>query len=46
MRGIYVLNPDPALRVENTWINIYDLLSIDKPASPFQNRQTDDQSGA
>src|SRR5690606_32611636 len=46
MRGIYVFNPDLALKVEDAWINIYDLLGIDKPAPPFQNHQTDDQSSA
>jgi hypothetical protein len=36
MRGIYVFNPDLALKVEDAWINIYDLLGIDKPAPPFR----------
>ncbi|SFN10751.1 ankyrin repeat domain-containing protein [Nitrosomonas communis] len=31
MRGIYVFNPYLALKVEGEWINIYDLLAIDKP---------------
>ncbi|TYP88153.1 MULTISPECIES: UvrD-helicase domain-containing protein [Nitrosomonas] len=31
MRGIYVFNPCLALKVEGEWINIYDLLTIDKP---------------
>ncbi|MCW5607700.1 MAG: hypothetical protein KIT26_06495 [Nitrosomonas sp.] len=31
MRGIYVFNPGLALKVESNWINIYDLLAIDKP---------------
>lgn len=31
MRGIYVFNPFLALKVEREWINIYDLLAIDKP---------------
>ncbi|SDW91645.1 UvrD-helicase domain-containing protein [Nitrosomonas communis] len=31
MRGIYVFNPCLALKVEGEWINIYDLLAIDKP---------------
>lgn len=46
MRGIYVFNPDLALKVEDAWINIYDLLGIEKPASSFQSHQTGDQSGA
>lgn len=33
MRGIYVLNPGLALKVESNWINIYDLLAIDKPVN-------------
>lgn len=32
IRGTYVFNPGLALKVEGEWINIYDLLAIDKPA--------------
>nr|WP_281721563.1 ankyrin repeat domain-containing protein [Nitrosomonas nitrosa] len=32
MRGTYVFNPGLALKVEGEWVNIYDLLAIDKPA--------------
>lgn len=32
MRGTYVFNPGMALKVEEEWINIYDLLAIEKPA--------------
>ncbi|MCW5619022.1 MAG: hypothetical protein KIS65_07420 [Nitrosomonas sp.] len=33
MRGIYVFNPGLVLKVESNWINIYDLLAIDKPVN-------------
>ena len=32
MRGTYAFNPGMALKVEEEWINIYDLLAIEKPA--------------
>jgi hypothetical protein len=30
MRGAYIFNPNLAVRVEGEWVNIYDLLSIDR----------------
>lgn len=30
-RGFYLFNPELALKVENEWIDIYDLLAIDRP---------------
>ncbi len=38
MRGTYVFNPGLALKVEEEWINIYDLLAIDKPVLQYQDR--------
>jgi hypothetical protein len=32
MRGAYIFNPNLAFRVEGEWVNIYDLLSIDRLA--------------
>ncbi|WP_374088616.1 UvrD-helicase domain-containing protein [Methylomicrobium lacus] len=32
MRGAYIFNPNLAIRVEGEWVNIYDLLSIDRLA--------------
>jgi hypothetical protein len=32
MRGAYIFNPNLAVRVEGEWVNIYDLLSIDRLA--------------
>ncbi len=37
--GAYIFNPKLALKIENEWINIYDLLSIDKLAVQYQERQ-------
>ncbi|MDD1612673.1 MAG: hypothetical protein LUQ57_05970 [Methylococcaceae bacterium] len=30
MRGAHIFNPSLAIRVEGEWVNIYDLLSIDR----------------
>ncbi|MGJ0515254.1 MAG: hypothetical protein ACR65O_05820 [Methylomicrobium sp.] len=32
MRGAHIFNPNLAVRVESEWVNIYDLLSIDRLA--------------
>lgn len=34
-RGTYVFNPGLALKVEEEWVNIYDLLAIDRQAYQF-----------
>jgi hypothetical protein len=39
LRGAYIFNPKLALKVEGEWINIYDLLSIDKLAPHYEDRQ-------
>jgi hypothetical protein len=39
LRGAYIFNPKLALKVEDEWINIYDLLSIDKLAPQYEDRQ-------
>ncbi len=36
IRGAYIFNPTLALKIEGEWINIYDLLSIDKLAPEHQ----------
>ena len=39
MRGAYIFNPNLAIKVDNEWINIYELLSIDKLAPYYSTRQ-------
>jgi hypothetical protein len=39
LRGAYIFNPKLALKVEGEWINIYDLLSIDRLAPHYEDRQ-------
>ena len=39
LRGAYIFNPKLALKVEDEWINIYDLLSINKLAPQYEDRQ-------
>jgi hypothetical protein len=39
LRGAYILNPTLALKVEGEWVNIYDLLSIDKIAPQYRDKQ-------
>lgn len=38
-RGFYIFNPSLAIRVEGEWVNIYDLLSIDRLAPTYETRQ-------
>jgi ankyrin repeat protein/UvrD-like helicase family protein len=38
-RGCYLFNPDLSIKVEGEWINIYDLLAIDKLAHQHQRQQ-------
>ncbi|MGR8981439.1 MAG: ankyrin repeat domain-containing protein [Gammaproteobacteria bacterium] len=38
-RGAYIFNPNLAIRVEGEWVNIYDLLNIDKLAPRHEARQ-------
>lgn len=42
-RGHYLFNPNLALKVDDEWVNIYDLLSIDKLAP--QHRKNEDWYG-
>lgn len=44
MRGTYVFNPGLALKVEEDWINIYDLLVIKKPSLTLPFDHPIDQS--
>ena len=37
--GAYIFNPKLALKVEGEWVNIYDLLSIDKLAPQYRDRE-------
>jgi len=37
--GHYLLNPDLALKVGEEWLNIYDLLSLDKLAVQHRKRE-------
>ena len=37
--GAYIFNPSLALKVEDEWVNIYDLLSIDKLAPQYRDRE-------
>ncbi|MDO9425005.1 MAG: ankyrin repeat domain-containing protein [Methylobacter sp.] len=39
MHGAYIFNPRLALKVEDEWVNIYDLLSIDKLAPYYEDKQ-------
>lgn len=39
IRGHYIFNPNLAIRVEGEWINIYDLLNIDKLAPMHEAKQ-------
>ncbi|OAI16443.1 hypothetical protein A1359_07265 [Methylomonas lenta] len=39
MRGAYIFNPKLAIKVEGEWVNIYDLLSIDKLVPQYEARQ-------
>jgi hypothetical protein len=39
LRGAYIFNPKLAIKVEGEWVNIYDLLTIDKLAPQYQDRQ-------
>ena len=39
LRGAYIFNPRLALKVEDEWINIYELLTIDRLAPPYQVKQ-------
>ncbi len=39
LRGAYIFNPKLTLKVEGEWVNIYELLSIDKLAPPYEARQ-------
>lgn len=38
-RGAYIFNPKLMIRVEGEWINIYDLLAIDRLAPHYQVKQ-------
>jgi hypothetical protein len=39
MRGAYILNPTLAIKVEDEWVNIYDLLSIDRLAPQYRVKE-------
>ncbi|GJL72467.1 MAG: hypothetical protein NMNS01_16660 [Nitrosomonas sp.] len=39
LRGAYIFNPGLALKVEGEWINIYDLLTIDRLGPQYQDQQ-------
>ncbi|WP_427551135.1 UvrD-helicase domain-containing protein [Methylomonas sp. MS20] len=39
MRGAYIFNPKLAIKVEGEWVDIYDLLSIDKLMPQYEARQ-------
>jgi len=39
LRGAYIFNPRLAIKVENEWVNIYDLLIIDRLAAQYQDKQ-------
>ena len=39
LRGAYIFNPRLSIKVEDDWINIYDLLAIDKLAPHYQTEQ-------
>ena len=38
-RGAYLFNPNLSIKVEGEWVNIYDLLSIDKLALRHREQQ-------
>lgn len=39
MRGNYIFNPNLSIRVEGEWVNIYDLLDVDKLAPRHEAKQ-------
>jgi hypothetical protein len=39
LRGAYIFNPRLALKVDDEWVNIYDLLTIDRLAPQYQVKQ-------
>ena len=39
LRGAYIFNPKLAIKVEEEWVNIYDLLIIDRLAPQYQVKQ-------
>ena len=39
IRGAYVFNPGLAIKVEGEWVNIYDLLAVDRLASKYPASQ-------
>lgn len=39
LRGAYIFNPRLAIKVEDEWVNIYDLLTIEKLGAQYQVRQ-------
>ncbi|MGZ8183823.1 MAG: UvrD-helicase domain-containing protein [Methylobacter sp.] len=41
LRGYYIFNPKLAVRVEGEWVNIYDLLVIDRLTPEYDNRWGD-----
>ena len=38
-RGAYLFNPNLSIKVEGDWVNIYELLSIDKLALRHREQQ-------
>jgi Viral (Superfamily 1) RNA helicase len=40
LRGAYILNPSLALKVDGEWVNIYDLLIIDRLAVEYQDNKS------
>ena len=40
IRGAYIFNPRLALKVDDEWVNIYDLLSIDRLAPQYKEKQS------
>ena len=39
IRGAYIFNPRLALKVDDEWVNIYDLLAIDRLAPQYEEEQ-------
>jgi superfamily I DNA/RNA helicase len=39
LRGAYIFNPKLAIKVENEWVNIYDLLTIDRLAPQYRTKE-------
>ncbi len=39
LRGAYIFNPRLALKVEDEWVNIYDLLTVDRLAPAYKAKQ-------